>query len=65
MKDRLSFQKLAAHKPVVFDIEGFAEQDKDWDKEGKKGDKSEEVQAENVAAAAAGCEVVDMTMEED
>ena len=65
VEDRLSLRKLAAREPVVFDIEGFAEQDEDWDEEGKEGGKSEEVQAENMAAAAAECEVVDISMEEE
>ena len=33
MEDRLSLRKLAACEPVVFNIEGFMEQDEDWDEE--------------------------------
>ena len=29
MKDRLSVRKLAVREPVVFNIEGFVEQDED------------------------------------
>ena len=29
VEDRLSLQKLAAREPVVFDIEGFVEQDEE------------------------------------
>ena len=36
VEDRLSLRKLAARKPVVFDIEGFVEQYEDWDEEEKE-----------------------------
>ena len=33
MEDRFSLRKLAAREPVVFDMEGFVEQDEEWDEE--------------------------------
>ena len=33
VEDRLSLRKLATRELVAFDVEGFVEQDEDWDEE--------------------------------
>ena len=53
MEDRLSLRKLAACEPVVFDMEGFVEQDEEWNKE--KGS----TQAAAARQAAEVLEIID------